>query len=292
MDIVEKVKSYMSMGTKRRIARARLALRRPTQALRTLPDFLIIGAQRCGTSSMYKYLGMHPKIVPALRKETEYFSNGFGNGLDWYRAHFPLRGELPGFRRWTFEATPDYLYHPLSAGRIAERLPGAKFIVLLRDPVERAFSHYEHAFRLGLETLPFDEALAREPDRIRADHDMLERDPLYRALSLRRHSYVDLGKYDIQLERWLSFFPRERFVVIRMEDFFADPGSNYREVLRFLGIDDWVPAEFKNHSYRGNEPVKRSKLPDALREKLEATFAPHNRRLNDLLGRDFGWRTA
>src|SRR5580692_9445955 len=125
-----------------------------------LPGFLIVGAQRCGTTSMYRALSEHPEVRKAvLHKGVHYFDMNYGRGLGWYRAHFPLaRGGGV-----TFESSPYYLFHPLAAERIAADLPGVKLIVLVRDPVERAYSAYTHERARGFETESFEQAIEREP---------------------------------------------------------------------------------------------------------------------------------
>lgn len=290
----EALRSRLTSQQRRRVAMARIALRRPTQHLRLLPDFLILGAQRSGTSSLFKYLCRHSQIGRPLRKETEYFTVRHGRGLGWYRAHFPLAARrtlrrLLGSDLQTFEATPDYLFFPGAAERAAALLPEARLVVLLRDPVERAWSHYRHVVRLGREPLGFAEALAAEPERLAADRERLRADPGYRAASLRLHSYVDRGRYAEHLEPWLARYPRERLLVVRTEDLFADPPQTYAEILRFLGLRLEMPRVFRNYSYRGGTAVSRRPVPDAIAERLRAGFAPHNRRLAELLDREMDW---
>src|SRR5438093_4320202 len=133
----------------------------PTSKLRVLPDFLIIGAQRAGTTSLYRYLSRHPAVAPAvLAKGAHYFDTAFDRGLPWYRGHFPTRmtAERIRAREGTFatgEGSPYYLFHPLAAERIAAALPGVKLVALLRDPVERASSHWVHEAERGFEQLSF-----------------------------------------------------------------------------------------------------------------------------------------
>ncbi len=113
--------------------------RRLTSGSRRLPDFIILGAQRAGTSSLYYYLSQHPQILPAVRKELHFFDDHYRRGLGWYRSQFPTRGARGTI---TGEATPYYLSHPHAPARIQRLLPQARLIVLLRNPVERAISHY------------------------------------------------------------------------------------------------------------------------------------------------------
>lgn len=288
------VRRHLSLRTRRRIAFARLFLRRPTAGLRALPDFLVIGGQRCGTSSLYRYLGRHPEIMPPLRKEVEYFSARWVEGEAWYRCHFPPRARLradggSALRRLTFEATPDYLLHPLAAGRAAALLPDVRLVALVRDPVLRAWSHWRHNTRLGIETLSFEEALAHEDDRIAGEAQRIEADPGYRPRALFRFSYRLRGRYAAQIERWLRHYPRQRLLVVRSEDLFRQPRETYHRILDFLGLPEDSATSFPNYSYtsasRPNEPlpagVETARLADDL--------AGEGERLSELLGEEIAW---
>lgn len=174
-------------------------------SLGSLPTFLIIGAQRCGTTSLYDSLTGHPSILPALRKELHYFDNNYDKCLEWYKAFFPLR--LPRETNSTAnpplrgEATPYYIFHPRAHQRIADVLPNAKLIVVLRNPVDRAYSHYWHEVRMGYEHLSFEEAIAKESERTgREVHDLL-RDEQYRSVEHQHFSYLNRGIYHQQLRR-------------------------------------------------------------------------------------------
>ncbi|MEU3456314.1 sulfotransferase [Micromonospora sp. NPDC006766] len=249
-----------------------------------LPDFLIIGGQRCGTTSLYHYLTAHPQVRAATGKELQFFSLHHGRGRRWYRAHFPTAA--PG--RHSFEASPYYLFHPSVPRRVAETLPRARFVALLRDPVERAYSHYLHTRSYGAEPLSFADALRAEPDRLAA---ALRDGPDTRAAhaALRNHSYAARGRYVEQLERWYAHVPRERLLVLRSEDLYADPAGVYAQTLRFLDLEPFVPPAFARHTRRVDRGP--SELTDALRAELAAEFAPHNARLAALLGWSQTWPT-
>jgi hypothetical protein len=254
----------------------RSRVRQPTAPYRALPDFLVIGAQRAGTSSLYKYLGQHPSVVPSLRKEVGYFSRYYGRGVDWYRSHFPLRAWSSSRRRdgglRSFEATPDYLLHPLAAARSSALLPDARFIVLLRDPVARAWSHHQHMVRLGFEDLSFADAIAAEDERIAADLEAIASDPGHDPKAFLRYSYVARGRYAEQLERWFAAYPRDRFLLVPSARLYRDTADVYDEIVAFLGLPQWRPASFPNHSARAgstDEPV-----PEPLRDVLLERFAP------------------
>ena len=181
---------------------------RLTASARMTPSFLIVGAQRCGTTSMYKTLSQHPMVLPAvLHKGAHYFDTGYGHGPAWYRGHFPLRVTARGRRRRparlpiTGESSPYYMFHPLAGQRIAADLPGVKLLVLLRDPVERAYSAHTHETARGFETEPFERALELEPVRLAGEEAKLVADPAYQSHSHQHHAYVTRGRYADQLRR-------------------------------------------------------------------------------------------
>jgi Sulfotransferase domain len=252
------------------------ALRRAVRSARAwtatpgaLPDFLVIGGQRCGTTSLHSYLAAHPRVRAATGKELQYLSLHYGRGERWYRGHFPAPS--PGVV--SFEASPLYLFHPLAPERAAATLPDGRYIALLRDPVERAWSHYLHTRSYGQEPFGFTAALAAEEARL-ATPD-----------GFRRYSYAARGRYAEQLSRWLRHVPRERLLVLRSEDLYADPAAVYARVLRFLGLDAFTPAEFAVHTRR----VDRGGPPPEAARFLRDYFAPHNARLADLLGWPDPW---
>ena len=246
-----------------------------TAAERQPPGFLIIGTQRGGTTSLHRYLDAHPEIGTSWRKEVHYFDRFYEQGYDWYLANFPRRGRF----RIVGEASPFYMFDPRVPGRVAETLgEEVKFIVMLRNPVDRAFSMYQMKVRRGVEELDFEAALERERECLSGRSDPGGRE-------FQHYSYVKRGLYAEQLERWFAAFPRERFHVIRSEDFYERPGDELEAAQRFLGIRPHVPERLRAHNLR---PYS-SELDPALRERLEEYFAPHNRRLYQLLDRDLRW---
>lgn len=271
---------------RRRYVDLRHAVRSVNAGSRSLPDFLIIGTQRGGTSSLYKYLSSHPAVDPSLRKETEYFAGRYALGLDWYRANFPRSAHSASTNRMTFEATPDYMLHPLAATRAHELLPEARLVALVRDPVQRAQSHHRHMTRLGFENLDFAEAVAREPERYEDDLRRLEDDPLYRPTQLMRYSYLLRGHYAQHLERWIDEFGRDRLLVIESERFYSETPAALAQIQEFVGLDTHIPDDLPNYSVVTGPA-------DPLDPKLEAElvdyFRPHNTQLEELLGIDTGW---
>lgn len=220
--------------------------RRRSWRFRPLPDFLIIGAQKAGTTSLYRYIVQHPAIRAAATKEVHYFDGGlsgdgaaYAKGPAWYRAHFPLA--LPGQRRWlTGEASPLYLFHPAAPARIREAVPDVRMIVLLRDPVTRAISHYHHEVRKGREPLDLMAALRAEETRMKG----LLRERRFDHPAFIHYSYKARGLYVNQLDRYLRSFARHQLLILRSEDLFRSPQAVLPQVLRFLNMPpDWQPPD-------------------------------------------------
>ncbi len=269
--------------------------RRRSALLRVLPDFVIIGAMKAGTTSLYQYLCKHPLVHRARRKEVHYFDINTHRGLPWYRAHFPthwamLRANLAAIGRGqprtiTGEASPYYLFHPQAAARCRRVLPHAKIIVMLRDPAQRAYSHFQHNARQGIETLTFEDALQAEPDRTRAAMTRMRRDPGFDSVKVQHFTYAARGRYARQLERWLEEYPREQVLVIKSEPFFENPTEEYERTLRFLGLPPAGETPFAVHNDGGEYQPMSPATRDMLREK----FAEPNRRLGLLLGEPAWW---
>jgi hypothetical protein len=251
-----------------------------TAGARPLPDFLILGAQKAGTTALYAYLRWHPHITGPSFKEVSFFDLHYARGERWYRAHLPLRrrGAIVG------EASPSYVFHPLAPERVARMLPRARLVVLLRDPVERAFSHYQHEVALGREQLSFEDALDAEEQRMHGEVEHMLRDPTYFSHAWWNYTYVARGRYAEQLERWFTSFPREQLLVLLTDELAADTAATYRRVVDFLGADahdlDGYPRIF-DRDYAEMSPATRA--------RLAAAYEEPNRRLATLLGRDLPW---
>lgn len=257
--------------------------RAATTSLRGLPDFMIIGTQRGGTTSLYNYLIRHPDIAAASRKEVHYFDANLHQGIRWYKAHFPA--SLPtSRRRLTGEGTPYYLFHPRIPQTVHQLLPDIKLIAMLRNPVDRAYSHYQHEVRHGRESLTFEEAITAEPSRLQGEEDRMMADASYASSAHRRHSYLARGIYVDQVSRWLQLFGSRQLLVVRSEDFYADPGTVTNNVLSFLALSPLTLPEHRRY-----QAAEYSRMEDATRERLVEYFAPHNERLHKLVGRSFGW---
>jgi Sulfotransferase domain len=233
----------------------------------TLPDFVIIGAQKGGTSFLYYLLTRHPLVEPAARKELHFFDQPelFDNGAEWYRRCFPRLSSKDGQRSITGEATPYYLFDPPVAKRMAEIVPQARLIALLRNPIDRAYSHYQMQVKRGTEPRTFEEAIEQQ-----------------------HSSYVSRGIYVDQLLRWFEVFSKEQMLILKSEDFFERPVETLKVVLTFLDLPDWQP-EASELQQRRHTGTYKQKMDPSTRQRLEAYFEPHNQRLYECLDVDFGW---
>jgi len=265
-----------------------------TSALRMTPDFIIIGAMRGGTTSLYSYMTAHPGVGPAHTKEVHFFDVHHKKGFSWYQAQFPLLVQkyytefLQKRRFITGEASPYYLFHPHAPKRIVKRLPHVKLIVLLRDPVTRAYSHYHHEVSSGFETLSFAEAIECEEERIGKEAEKLAQDEQHVSFQHRHFSYLARGIYVDQLQHWMRYFPREQFLILNSEDFYADPASGLKQALEFVNLPT-IGLKVQKEEYEQLNATKPPKMAEEVRRRLKDYFEPHNARLAEFLGRDFSW---
>lgn len=204
----------------------------------TLPDFIICGAQKSGTTSLYSYVTMHPDVIRARAKEVHYFDINYNRGVEWYKKHFPNKS--PG--KVTGEASPDYMYIEWVPERIHELLPDVKLIFILRNPVSRAYSHYWHVRRRGYERLPFDRAIREERRR-------LDTDDVWKLI---RYSYRDKGRYAVQLKRYRKYFSDEQMLVVLSEELRINPGLVLKRIFEFLGVDPNVDV------FKSSQPPRKN----------------------------------
>jgi hypothetical protein len=260
-------------------------VRRLTAPLRALPGFIIIGTQKGGTTSLYRWLADHPQVVSPWKKEIHFFDYHFDRGEHWYRSHFPLTATLRSKDAITGEASPYYIAHPHAARRIASVVPDARLILLLRNPASRAVSHYWHTIRSKRENNPMDEAFRLEPERLDGEVARMLEDESYFSFNHHTFSYLLRGHYAEQVARYLEHFDRSQLLILQSEALFRDNQGAYDQVLRFLGLAPQALGE-RGPANRGKY---RSETPPQVREMLQAYFEPHNRRLYDLLGLDTPW---
>jgi hypothetical protein len=273
-----------------------------TAANRPDPDFMIIGAKRGGSTSLYFDLLAHPGVValfppphPLLKAEAtkgiHYFDSNFFRGERWFRSYLPSRRSKErhaaryGHAAVAGEASPYYLFHPAAAERAHATVPTTRLIVILRDPVLRAYSHWKERRREGAEPLAFVDALAAEEDRIAGAAERLARDPRFYSYAHEQQSYARQGEYDVALREWLRWYERDRLLVLSAEDYYADPAGTLDEVRSFLALPSFgFPSGAVRNAAAGDS------LDAGVARRLAARFASHNDALQLMTGRTFRWQ--
>jgi hypothetical protein len=265
-----------------------------TSDQRPLPDFLIIGTKRGGTTSLWRYLIQHP-LVPRLfpawnTKTSHYFEEHFGRGEAWYRSHFPTARQRAALERKhgapvrAGEAAPLYMFHPLAAQRVAALMPWVRIIVLLRDPVERAWSHWKERRGEGVEPLDFPAALAAEETRTAGERARMIVDPHFFSTAYDWYSYRERGRYLEHLYPWLDRFDPAQMLFLPSETLYREPAQTYARVLDFIGLP---PLDLPRYEAHNSRPGKG--MDPALRSWLAGHYAPHNAALAEHLGMSFDW---
>jgi hypothetical protein len=268
---------------------------RVTSRGRSVPDFLVIGTKRGGTTSLFNYQMMHPGVLglfprPRLQKSTDYFFKRFGRGEQWYRSNFhtqAFRERMAarlGYEPRAGEASPYYCWDPRIARRAHEVNPDLKAVMLVRNPVERAFSHWQERVHNGVEPLSFEQALAAEAARTEGELERMLADPLYYSEAHDWYAYRSRGVYLPQIENWLSVFPAEQMLIVCSEDLYADVQGTFDRVSAFLGLPPHTLPTTKAFNASG-----RLEMPAAAREELTAFYAPHTQALSEFLGRPLLW---
>jgi Sulfotransferase domain len=268
-----------------------------TAASRPAPDFLIIGTKRGGTTSLFNYLLMHPGVLGLFpqsrgKKSTDYFFKELDRGERWYRSHYHARSyrnrlaRSLGHQPVGGEASPYYMWDPRIARHAYQVSPQIRAIAVLRDPVERAWSHYQERVQNGVEPLSFAAALEAEPARTSGELELMAADPLYYSEAHDFYTYRARGLYLTQLTNWTSVFPRDQLLVIRSEDMYLDPQAAVDDVCEFLRIPRVALPSTRTFNASG-----RSSMPVDARRELTRYYAPFNEELEEFLGRPMGWAT-
>lgn len=285
------------LGASARAAILRGARRfgRLTSHQRIKPEYLIIGTKRGGTTSLARWLLEHPDVGSLwpsreTRKGTYYFDVNYGKGQDWYLSHFPTRiahsihERRTGHHITVGEATPYYLHHPHAPMRARRLLPDVKVIALIRNPMERAYSHWVERTRNGVETLSFPDAIRAEAARLAGEEQKMLDDPSYVSFAHQHFSYVDQGRYARGLRRWLKAYPSDQVLIIRSEDLYADPAVAYQQVLDFLDLRDHTPESFAAWNMKPKEPID-----EAIMVELQELLKDDIIELETLLDRKLNW---
>jgi len=252
---------------------------------RPLPAFIIAGAMRCGTTSLHAALAGHPRLAASRRKEVHYFDLQHHLGVGWYARQFQnVRRSSDGTLERPFESSPYYMFDPRVPARLKETLPDVRILFVLRDPVERAISHYRKNRRDGREPLSFADAIDAEEERLAGEEERMLADPRYLSQVHQYASYQARGRYAELIERFRRHFPDDQWMAVDAGRLFAEGGRVVEEICRFVGIEPWRPDHFAAE----NSSRVDVAIDEAARRKLEAAFEPHERALVDLVG----WRPS
>jgi hypothetical protein len=258
-----------------------------TAAFRALPDFIIVGAMKSGTSTLFSYLRQHPQIIGSHKKEVHFFDRHYPEGSHWYRAHFPYsynvrQGSITG------EASPFYLLCPPIPERINALIPDVRLIALLRNPVDRAISHYFHSTRSGKETLPIMKALEAEEARTQdAWNRALQGDCAYDP-HLTWFSYQQRGLYLEQLQRYWKVFNRENIYIESTDNLLNKPEATLADIFSFLGV---MPGFRVPNTRKRNVGTNKSRVPADVYDYLNRYYRQPNEQLFTAIDRDFGWNS-
>lgn len=252
---------------------------RMTHFWRKEPNFLILGAQKAGTTSLLEYMCEHPSLERARAKEIHFFDENYDKGIKWYKSFFKLKLN----KRLTGEASPYYLFHPAVAQRIKHHYDGLKLIILLREPVERAISHYFHSVKNGFENLPILEALQQEEKRLSSDFQKIKNEHYSLGWQYKEQSYIQRGLYLQQIERYENFFPKESILLINSSEFFENPASVMQKVFVFMGVD----KNFKPQDLRAKNSGSYKDVNEDVIHFLQTKFEQSNKGLASKYGIKF-----
>lgn len=277
-NIEEAINCYQTSCYQRTIAvyphLAELDWKKPKQ---NAPEFIVIGAAKCGTSSLFNYLKSHPQILLPHKKELNFFGAKLKYSLDWYLAHFPSISDRPEFI--TGEATPNYIRFPQAATQIKAHFPKIKLIVLLRNPIDRSLSWHHHKLNSGLAKGTFAEAVAYEIKQLENFSEENFKKTIY-------HNPDNIlgSLYLYKLKIWMKLFEREQFCIIKSEDLYSDPEKVMKRVFTFLGLENHSLSEYSKFNAGSYQPIS-----DELRQTLADYFRPHNQKLEEYLDMKFDW---
>lgn len=237
------------------------------------PQFLIIGATKCGTSSLFAYLQEHPQILLPHKKEIDFFNKNFDLGVEWYLSHFPSITDSQEFL--TGEASPLYLYNRDVEQRIFELFPDIKLIIMLRNPVDRTISEYYHAYNHGLQQQKLSEIINIEK---KYRQEIIEGEAIYKFGFLLNSIYID------KVRRWYELFPPENILVLESESFFTQTASYMQDIFQFLNIPNFTTSHYRKHNVGSYGAVNTTMWQD-----LAEFFKPYNQMLETYLDRKFTW---
>ena len=258
-----------------------------TSPFRVLPDFLVIGVGRGGTTSLYHYMSQHPCITKSAYDEIGFFDDNFHLGLNWYRSMFPTKFHkekiIKKYGKFlTYDVTPSYIRHPWIIKRILENLPNPKIIIILRNPVDRTYSHYQMSKRNGNEKRTFEDVI--ESDKINIQKNEHTPKNMNYFQTVVENSYLARSFYEEQLQIWFKHFPKNKFLIISTEELAFSTDKSLEKIFTFLGVSNHKIFDLTKQN-KADYPQMNSDT----RKMLLDYFRPFNEKLYLLLGYRLDW---
>ena len=258
-----------------------------TGFIRVIPDFLVIGAKRCGTTSLYQHLPEHPCISKSPYDNMGFFNDNFHLGVNWYKSFFPttftrnkIKSKFGDFL--AFDVTTKYMEEESTANNVYQTKPNMKIIIILRNPVDRAYSQYHLSVRQAAERRSFEDVVEENMNRLNKEsHEHHEIKPRF---SAKEDNYLKKGLYALQLRYWLKIFPRENILVVSTEEFESNQQIIYNKIFEFLNISKFEVKNTKKMEKGNYQPMKSE-----TRNLLLDYFRPHNHELFELINMEFNW---
>lgn len=254
---------------------------------RSLPNFIICGTVRSGTTSLFNYLGQHPSIILASQDEIGFFDSNYHLGLNWYRSFFPLKKELVNLKKktgfaLTGEDTPFYFWKPQSIQRIKRHIPNCKFLSIFRNPVDRAYSNYQLAVRTGNENMTFEDAIDCELKILK--NSLNNENFLKNGTINENRSYLSKSLYKYQLKNWLSFFEPSQFFFLSTEELSENSRYLFNNIFNFLEIPNFEISTSYLHKSEKYPPID-----EETRLFLNDFFLNYNEDFFKMIGKRFNW---
>ena len=251
-----------------------------TSSFRVLPDFLVIGSKRCGTTSLYEYLGQHPCIKKSSHDHIGFFDDNFHLGMGFYKSFFPTIFEKMFFefkngKLLTNDVTSSYIQNSQTATKIFQTLPNTKIIAILRNPIDRAYSEYNLDLRANPDIQSFETIIQNEIDNMGNKND----DEV-----IKNKHYLKKGIYFDQLKPWFKLFPKKNILILSTEKFGKDTNNIFNIIFEFLNLENYN-IENSKRMQKGTY----TKLNSKTREKLLKFYKLKNNQLYDLINEKFDW---
>ncbi len=254
-----------------------------TAAQRKLPDFLVIGGKRCGTTTLFEFLRQHQMIAEPVIDHMGFFDDNYSIGINYYKSFFPIKTEETA-KKLDYDVTTSYLTSPFVAERVAKEIPNVKIIVLLRNPTSRAWSDYNASQKKDASEEEFQTYIDDELQELEASDFEEKVSKNDYNMSEPFSNFIKKGLYSVYLKKWLKLFPRKNFLFISTESFSNDENKVFKQIFDFLGL-----SNFEIHKLQRMSKGNYEKLNPKIKNKLDLFFAPHNDELFKLINEKYDW---